>query len=96
MDEAVSDLGLDGFFAFTLAAGEIGIWKPDPGILLEAMVRGDCEPATTIYVGDNYYADVVCAQAAGLTPVLIDPDGIFPDADCRVIRSLLDLLDWLL
>ena len=96
LDEAVSDLGLDGFFAFTLAAGEIGIWKPDPGILLEAMVRGDCDPATTIYVGDNYYADVVCAQAAGLTPVLIDPDGIFPDADCRVIRSLLDLLDWLL
>jgi putative hydrolase of the HAD superfamily len=96
LDEVVADLELEEYFAFTLAAGEIDIWKPDPGILLEAMVRGNCEPATSIYVGDNYYADVVCAQDAGLTPVLLDPNGIFPDADCRVIKSLTDLLDWLL
>ncbi len=95
LDEVVADLGLENFFVFTLAAGEIDIWKPDPGILLEAMQRGNCEPATSIYVGDNYYADVVCAQAAGLTPVLLDPKGIFPDADCRVISSLPELVDWL-
>ena len=95
LDEVVADLGLDEFFSFTLAAGEIGIWKPDPGILLEAMERGKCEASTSIYVGDNYYADVVCAQVAGLTPVLLDPQGIFPDADCRVIDALPDLIDWL-
>jgi FMN phosphatase YigB (HAD superfamily) len=40
-----------------------------------------------IYVGDNYYADVVGARAAGLQPVLYDPLGIFPEADCATIRS---------
>jgi HAD superfamily hydrolase (TIGR01549 family) len=95
LDQVVSDLGLEGFFRFTLAAGEIDIWKPDPGILLEAVARGNCDPATTVYVGDNYYADVVCAQAADLIPVLLDPEEIFPDADCRVIHALTDLLDWL-
>ena len=95
LDAAVTELGLDGLFAFTLAAGEIGVWKPDPGIFHEAVLRGGFQPESSLYVGDNYFADVVSARAAGLTPVLIDPKGIFPDADCRVIRYLTELLDWL-
>jgi HAD superfamily hydrolase (TIGR01549 family) len=95
LDQVISDLGLNGLFMFSLAAGEIGIWKPDAGIFQEAMARGNCEPANTIYVGDNYYADVVSSQAAGLTPVLLDPRAIFPDAECRVIRHLVELLAWL-
>lgn len=95
LDEVVCELGLEDMFSFTLAAGEIDIWKPDPGIFREALRRGDCQSGTTAYVGDNYYADVVSAQAAGLTPVLLDPKEIFPDAGCRIIRRLGELLDWL-
>jgi putative hydrolase of the HAD superfamily len=50
-----------------------------------------CSAATTVYVGDNYYADVEGARAAGMMPILIDPDGIFPDPGCPVIRSLGEL-----
>jgi len=96
LDQAVTDLGLEGMFAFTLAAGEIGVWKPEPGIFQEAMERGNCTPESSIYVGDNYYADVVSSRAAGLTPVLLDPKNIFPDVDCKVIRQLTELLDWLI
>ncbi len=95
LDEQVTALGLEGLFAFTLAAGEVGIWKPDPRIFDEAMKRGGCAPQTSAYVGDNYYADVVSATAAGLTPVLLDPHQIFPDAGCKVIECLTELLDWL-
>jgi FMN phosphatase YigB (HAD superfamily) len=42
-------------------------------------------------VGDNYFADVVGARRAGLTPVLFDPDEIFPEADCIVIKSFDEL-----
>jgi len=42
-------------------------------------------------VGDNYYADVVCARQAGMTPILYDPKGIFPDADCMVIAQMREL-----
>ncbi len=95
LDQVLADLGLEEMFALTLAAGEIDVWKPDPGILREAMLRVSSEPESTVYVGDNYYADVVCAREAGVTPVLIDPAGIFPEAECRVIRQLTGLLDWL-
>jgi HAD superfamily hydrolase (TIGR01549 family) len=95
LDEIVYELGLEGIFAFTLAAGEIDIWKPDPGIFQEALLRGNCRPASTVYVGDNYYADVVSSRTAGLTPVLLDPQEIFPEAGCRVIHHLGELLDWL-
>ena len=50
-----------------------------------------CGPESAAYIGDNYYADVVGARAAGLHPVLIDPLGIFPDAGCDTIRSLSEL-----
>ena len=95
LDEIVYELGLEGMFAFTLAAGEIDIWKPDPGIFREALLRGNCRPASTVYVGDNYYADVVSSRTAGLTPVLLDSQEIFPEAGCRVIHHLGELLDWL-
>jgi FMN phosphatase YigB (HAD superfamily) len=42
-------------------------------------------------VGDNYYADVVGARAAGLRPILYDPRGIFPEPDCETIKSFDEL-----
>jgi putative hydrolase of the HAD superfamily len=50
------------------------------------------QPAHALYVGDNYYADVLGARAAGLEPVLIDPDEIFPEADCAVIHCISEIL----
>jgi len=46
-----------------------------------------------MYVGDNYFADVVGARGAGLQPVLYDPAGIYPEANCPVIVSLDGLLE---
>jgi hypothetical protein len=34
---------------------------------------------------------VVGSRRAGLTPVLFDPVGIFPEADCTVIKSFDEL-----
>ena len=48
-------------------------------------------PDCTVYVGDNYYIDIVGARNVGITPILIDPENIFPDAECKVIRTLSEL-----
>ena len=89
--EQMAALGLAPFFQFVLAAGEISVWKPEPGIFLHALaLLGTC-PDQTIYVGDNYYADVLGASNAGLRPVLLDPEGLFPEAECAVIASLGEL-----
>ena len=86
-----AELGLDSHFDFTLSAGEADSYKPAPGIFLKAVARAGCAPEAAAYVGDNYYADVVGARAAGLVPVLIDPLGLFPDAGCATIRTLGEL-----
>ena len=79
------------FFEFSLAAGEVKVWKPDPGIFEHALRRVNLSAKEAMYVGDNYYADVVSARRAGLQPVLYDPIGIFPDPDCTTIKSFDEL-----
>jgi HAD superfamily hydrolase (TIGR01549 family) len=91
----VEEIGLRRFVDFTLAAGEVDSWKPDTVIFQQALLRAKSDPTETIYIGDNYYADIIGAQRAGLKPVLLDPDHIFPDADCDVIRTLSEVRDFI-
>jgi HAD superfamily hydrolase (TIGR01662 family) len=79
------------FFHFSLAGGEVDSYKPDTGLFDAAVKRADITPQEAIYVGDNYFADVVGSRRAGMTPVLYDPNEIFPDADCIKIRSFHEL-----
>jgi FMN phosphatase YigB (HAD superfamily) len=93
LGEVAETLGLDGLFDFTLSAGEAGAWKPDPAIFVHALKLAGVPPASAAYVGDNYYADMVGSQGAGLLPILYDPTGLFPEATCRVIHSISNLLE---
>lgn len=86
--EELVSLKLDSYFHFTLAAGDIPSYKPDPVIFQHALKLAGTSAAETMYVGDNYYADVVGALRAGLSPVLYDPTHLFPEAEkqCAVIQ----------
>ena len=77
----LKELEILDYFDLTLAAGEIGAWKPDPRLLRHAVEMLGVEAGSSIYVGDNYYADVLGARAAGLVPVLLDPFDIYLDSD---------------
>lgn len=90
-DELLQSLGLDVYFEFALAAGDYDAWKPEPDIFHLALQRLGVSASEALYVGDNYYADVIGAQRASLQPVLIDPQNIFPDAGCPSIRSIGEL-----
>jgi HAD superfamily hydrolase (TIGR01509 family) len=90
-EEELERLGLRSYFEFALAAGEIKSWKPQAEIFWHALRRLDVSPQETLYVGDNYYADVVGPQQIGMGAVLIDTDAVFPEAECAVIQSLGDL-----
>jgi HAD superfamily hydrolase (TIGR01509 family) len=80
-------IGLSSYFEFSLAGGEVQMFKPEPGIFEAALRRVDSTAHEAVYVGDNYYADVVGARRAGLYAVLYDPDGIYPEVDCAVMKS---------
>ncbi len=83
--------GIGEFFEFSLAAGEVNTYKPEPGVFEHALRRLNLSARDAVYVGDNYYADVVGARRAGLRPILYDPRGVFPDPDCTAIRSFDEL-----
>ena len=84
----LSEIGLEGFFDLALVAGEIGVWKPNPAVFHHALEQLGVAPHEAAYVGDNLYADVMGAQAAGLHPILLDPEGLFPEAPCPVITCI--------
>ncbi len=83
--------GLSEFFDFSLAGGDVDIYKPEPGIFEHALQRASLTAQETVYVGDNYFADVIGSRRAGLQPVLYDPGGIFADVDCTIINSFDEL-----
>lgn len=83
--------GISEFFSFSLSGGEVDSYKPKPGLFEHALNRARIAPEQAIYVGDNYFADVVGSRRAGLQPVLFDPDMIFPEADCKTIHSFNEL-----
>jgi putative hydrolase of the HAD superfamily len=87
-----AELGLGDYFHFTLSGGQANSWKPDARIFMLACEMAQAAPNECLYVGDNFYADTLGAQAAGLIPVLLDPRRVFPEATCIQIARLTELL----
>jgi HAD superfamily hydrolase (TIGR01549 family) len=88
--------GLSDYFTFTLSGGRAGVDKPDPEIFRIALRTLGVGPAATLSVGDSYHADIVGAQQIGISGVLLDPLDVFPDAQCRRIGHLDELVPWLI
>lgn len=90
--DEIEELGLQDYIHFSLAGGEVKSWKPDPKIFKHAVKMAKTKSEYAIYVGDNYFADVVGARDAGLQPVLYNPKGLFLEPDCPVISSFTQLI----
>lgn len=92
----LDEMNLTSYFDFLLAAGEVGSFKPDTKIFHHALGMANAKADEALYIGDNYFADVVGSNQAGLIPVLYDPANLFPDAsNCHIIQSFNQLHDLL-
>lgn len=91
----LQEIGLGEYFDFSLAAGEVNSWKPDKGVFEHALHRADIQAHQAIYVGDNYFADVMGSRNAGMNPVLLDAHGVFEQPGCPVISSHNEIFDLL-
>jgi HAD superfamily hydrolase (TIGR01549 family) len=93
--ELLDTLDLRCHFDVALSSGEVGQAKPHPAIFYAALERTGAKAGECLYVGDNYWADVIGAERAGLRPILIDPLRLFPEAECLILERIEDLLTWL-
>jgi FMN phosphatase YigB (HAD superfamily) len=89
--ETLDTHNISDFFDFSFAGGEVNAYKPEPEFFEHALKRADVNAKEAVYVGDNYFADVIGSRRAGLTPILYDAQGIFPDADCATIKTFDEL-----
>ena len=58
--------------------------KPHPSIFLAALEALAVEPGETAMVGDSYEDDIEGARALGIRAILLDRDGLRPDAPDRI------------
>lgn len=94
----VHDFGLERHFEAILGPEDVGVPKPDPAMLLEALRRLEVSANETIYVGDMAI-DVQVARAAGIGVWLVpggagrgNPADSGPDRMLTSFSELLDLL----
>ena len=86
-------VGLTQYVDLVLDSHEWGVEKPDARLFQHALQLSNADPATTAHVGDLFHIDVVGARAAGLREgVLLDSADLYPEADCRRIRCLHELI----
>jgi putative hydrolase of the HAD superfamily len=91
LEDLLGSLGVRERFAVRVISGREGIEKPDPRIFTLAIERLGIDARDVAYVGDNPEFDIAPAHALGMTPVLIDRRGRFPDADGIRITDLREL-----
>lgn len=63
----IASLGIEPYFDVILTSGELGIKKPDPRIFRAALSALQAEPADTVFCGDSLEADMIPANALGMT-----------------------------
>jgi putative hydrolase of the HAD superfamily len=69
----------------------VGAAKPDPRIFEIALTRAGGTATETVHVGDTLTTDIAGAQAAGITPIHLDPLRACRARDHRHVRTLAGL-----
>jgi carbamoyl-phosphate synthase large subunit len=72
LHERLHEAGLAGHFEGIYDSQMLGVEKPNPEIFKRFSARSGVDLETSVYVGNEYRADVDGSRNAGMTPVLLD------------------------
>lgn len=64
---------LTQYFDIILCSEEVGKNKPHKSVFIEALNRAKANSNESIMIGDNYIADIIGAEKAGIAGILFDP-----------------------
>jgi len=87
------EMGFSPFLDIILTSQQTGLYKPSPEIFKLACEKTGVGLKQALYVGDQYQIDIIGAEKAGMTGVLVDRDDVFDSVltQGRRISSLLEL-----
>jgi FMN phosphatase YigB (HAD superfamily) len=88
LHEVLAATGLAPLLDGVVTSAELGVAKPDPGLLHAALAVAGVGAGEALHVGDSAEHDVAAARAAGVEVALLLRDGGAGPPGVRVIRSL--------
>ena len=99
IDRVLQKIGLERLFDLYVGVNTTGKRKPHPKVFKYALRQLGLRPREAIFVGDNFEADYLGAEKAGLVPVLIEREAsqsqslvtnlcLHPSSDVRTIKRL--------
>jgi putative hydrolase of the HAD superfamily len=92
LEKMLIEMEVGHVFDTAIISGIAGIEKPDPAIYRLAIRKAGVDPSKSIHIGDSPTMDMEPATQAGMTPVLLDRAGRYPDSRYARIRELGELL----
>lgn len=95
LPEILDRLAIARFFDTVSVSSVVGVEKPAPEIFRRTLELLEVAPALAIHVGDSPRDDYLGAQAAGLTPLLVDRNRLHADTCYRRIVGLDGLIELL-
>jgi len=96
--DVLSDAGLIDYFDHLIISCEVGVNKPDAAIFTLALQTAGVKAQECMYVGDNYYDDVLGSRKVGMEAVIINRFGtlgIEEINDCPIIGDISNVLNFL-
>ncbi|MDP8217028.1 MAG: HAD family hydrolase [Candidatus Kaelpia imicola] len=66
----IGHFGIDRFFDYVICGDEIGVFKPEPEMILETMMKFNLNPEEVIYIGDMAI-DIETANNAGVRSIAL-------------------------
>ncbi|WP_217588176.1 HAD family hydrolase [Lentibacillus saliphilus] len=95
-DHVLKQTGIQPYLDYQVISSHIQIEKPDERIFQYALDQAHVSAADCLYVGDNYYDDVIGSRKVGMDSILINPFGklgIEELQDVHTISGVGELLD---
>ena len=92
LEKMLIEMEVGHVFHPSVISGLVGVEKPDPQIYRIAVERSGVEADRCVHVGDSPTTDMAPAAAVGITPIMIDRVGRYPEARYARIRGLEELL----
>jgi putative hydrolase of the HAD superfamily len=91
LHEVLRATGLAPLVDGVVTSAELGVAKPDPGLVAAALALAGVAADEAMLVGDSVEHDVAGARAAGVDVVLVLREGESAPAGVRSVRSLAEL-----